>query len=108
MIVMCDQMWLDPDLDARNGIMMAEESDMLRLDSMIMMVQLSIRNMMEEVGFPEINIICEKVRRCPPPLLLARLHFLGNAGNHRAICTLQANALEIWSDASRCAHSTGQ
>ena len=62
MIVMCDQMWLDPDLDARNGIMMAEESDMLRLDSMIMMVQLSIRNMMEEVGFPEINIICEKVR----------------------------------------------
>lgn len=46
-IVLCDQMWLDPDLDARNGILMQDESDMLRLDSMIMSVQLSIRQLLE-------------------------------------------------------------
>ena len=47
MIVMCDQQWLDPDLDARNGIMMAKEKDMLRLDSMIMMAQLNVRELLE-------------------------------------------------------------
>lgn len=46
-IVMCDQQWLDPDLDARNGIMMAKQKDMLRLDSMIMMVQLNVRDLLE-------------------------------------------------------------
>ena len=40
-------MWLDPDMDPRNGIMMQTESDMLRLDSIIMLVQLSIRQLLE-------------------------------------------------------------
>ena len=44
---MCDQAWLDPDLDARNGILMANEKDMLRLDSMIMMCQLNVREILE-------------------------------------------------------------
>ncbi len=47
MIVICDQVWLDPDLDARNGILMTNEEDMLRLDSKIMMVQLNIRALLE-------------------------------------------------------------
>ena len=47
MIVICDQVWLDPDLDARNGILLTTEEDMLRLDSKIMMVQLNVRALLE-------------------------------------------------------------
>lgn len=47
MIVICDQVWLDPDLDARNGILLTNEEDMLRLDSKIMMVQLNVRALLE-------------------------------------------------------------
>ena len=52
MIVMVDQQWLDPDLDARNGIMMAKAKDMLRLDSMVMMAQLNVRELLEVPPFP--------------------------------------------------------
>ena len=44
---MVDQQWLDPDLDARNGIMMTKAKDMLRLDSMVMMAQLNVRELLE-------------------------------------------------------------
>lgn len=46
-IILCDQVWLDPDLDARNGILMTNEEDMLRLDSKLMMAQLNVRVLLE-------------------------------------------------------------
>lgn len=47
-IVLCDSQWCDPDLDSTNGIQMGLR-DMLRVDAMLMMVQLNIR-MLLEVG----------------------------------------------------------
>ncbi len=49
-IVLCDSQWCDPDLDSSNGIQMGLR-DMLRIDSMLMMVQLNIRVLLE-VGAP--------------------------------------------------------
>ncbi|CAL8468748.1 g8288 [Coccomyxa elongata] len=60
-IVLCDQSWVDPDLDDRNGIQVREQRDMLRLESQILLVQLHIRKSLMEAGYPDINIICEKV-----------------------------------------------
>ncbi|CAL8470852.1 g10394 [Coccomyxa elongata] len=60
-IVLCDAAWVDPDQNAANGIALRTKDDMLRLDSMVMSVQLSIRKLLEERGFPDINIITEKV-----------------------------------------------
>jgi hypothetical protein len=42
-IVLCDQSWVDPDLDDTNGIQVREQRDMLRLESQILLVQLHIR-----------------------------------------------------------------
>ena len=39
--------WLDPDMEVANGIAATEQSDMLRLDAMILMVQLNIRKLVE-------------------------------------------------------------
>ncbi|KAK9850097.1 hypothetical protein WJX84_009691, partial [Apatococcus fuscideae] len=60
-IVLCDALWLDPDADDLNGIETKEKRDFLRLDAMIMMVQLNVRKALELAGHPDINIICEKV-----------------------------------------------
>ncbi|KAK9903985.1 hypothetical protein WJX75_001909 [Coccomyxa subellipsoidea] len=60
-IVLCDAAWVDPDQNAANGIALRTKDDMLRLDSMVMNVQLSIRKLLEERGFPDINIITEKI-----------------------------------------------
>lgn len=46
MIVLCDSQWCDPDLDSTNGIQMGLR-DMLRIDAMLMMVQLNIRMLLE-------------------------------------------------------------
>lgn len=46
-IILCDQSWLDPDLDLSNGIALKSQSDMLRLDAMVMAVQLNIRKLLE-------------------------------------------------------------
>ena len=46
-IVLCDQAWLDPDLDHTNGISMRGEGDMLRMDAVITSVQLNIRCLLE-------------------------------------------------------------
>ena len=48
--MLADQAWLDPDLDASNGVLMHKEKDMLRLDAMIMMCQLSVRQLLEVWG----------------------------------------------------------
>ncbi len=46
-IILCDQSWLDPDLDLSNGLALSSQSDMLRLDAMVMSVQLNIRKLLE-------------------------------------------------------------
>ncbi len=56
-MVLCDMSWLDPDMEVANGIAATEQSDMLRLDAMILMVQLNIRKLIEEAAQPDINII---------------------------------------------------
>ena len=50
-IVLCDQSWQDPDLDLSNGLDLLSEADTLRLDSLVMTVQLNIRKLLE-VGRP--------------------------------------------------------
>ena len=40
---LCDNKWVDPDSDSTNGVDFLEQSDMLRLDSMLLLVQLHIR-----------------------------------------------------------------
>ena len=45
-IILCDSQWCDPDMDSSNGIQMGLR-DMLRIDSMLMMVQLNIRVLLE-------------------------------------------------------------
>ncbi len=45
-IVLCDAAWVDPDQNAANGIALRTKDDMLRLDSMVMTVQLSIRKLL--------------------------------------------------------------
>jgi len=61
-IVLCDEMWVDPDMDSNNGIDELQQRDMLRLDSMVMIVQLNVRKILEDAGRPDaINVICQKV-----------------------------------------------
>ena len=46
-MVLCDATWADPDENASNGIDVRAQLDFLRLDSMIMMVQISIRQILQ-------------------------------------------------------------
>ena len=46
-IILCDQSWLDPDLDLSNGVALKSQSDMLRLDALVMAVNLNIRKLLE-------------------------------------------------------------
>ncbi len=46
-IVLCDAAWADPDLDAANGIALRTKRDMLRLDALIMTVQLNLRKLLQ-------------------------------------------------------------
>ena len=49
-IILCDSRWVDPDLDSTNGIQMRLAADMLRFDSMLLMVQLNVRKLLEVSG----------------------------------------------------------
>lgn len=49
-IILCDSRWVDPDLDSTNGIQMRLAADMLRFDSMLLMVQLNVRKLLEVRG----------------------------------------------------------
>ncbi|KAK9800761.1 hypothetical protein WJX73_008207 [Symbiochloris irregularis] len=60
-IILCDQAWMDPDGDDSNGIDERSQHAMLRLDALVMRVQLNVRFLLEEAGQPDINIITEKV-----------------------------------------------
>lgn len=44
-MVLCDMKWLDPDMEEANGISATEQSDMLRLDALVLMVQLNVRKL---------------------------------------------------------------
>lgn len=46
-VVLCDMKWLDPDEEVANGISATEQSDMLRLDALVLMAQLNIRKLIE-------------------------------------------------------------
>ena len=48
--MLCDQSWIDPDLDDTNGIQVREQRDMLRLESQILLVQLHIRKSLTVSG----------------------------------------------------------
>jgi hypothetical protein len=37
--VLCDEQWVDPDLDDTNGIASIDEPDVLRLDALVMVTQ---------------------------------------------------------------------
>lgn len=39
--------WVDPDLRVANGIAISDQGDMLRLDAMLMTVQLNLRKMLQ-------------------------------------------------------------
>ena len=49
-IILCDQSWLDCDVTTSNSLAIQNQSDMLRLDALVMAVQLNIRKLLE-VGF---------------------------------------------------------
>lgn len=76
-IILCDSQWCDPDLDSSNGIQMGLR-DMLRIDSMLMMVQLNIRVLLE-VGLPQ-----------PSLHTLALQCQLAPAGGEGCCCVLSA------------------
>eukprot|EP00884_Botryococcus_braunii_P018197 jgi/Botrbrau1/5060/Bobra.37_1s0025.1 len=59
-IILVDQSWVDPDMDATNGLQLKNQSDMLRLDSLSMAVQLNIRKLLQDAKMADINIISEK------------------------------------------------
>ena len=61
-IILCDSQWCDPDLDSSNGIQMGLR-DMLRIDSMLMMVQLNIRVLLE-VCIPPYNRALQSAQLC--------------------------------------------
>lgn len=46
-VVLCDMEWLDPDLRVANGIAISDQGDMLRLDAMLMTVQLNLRKLLD-------------------------------------------------------------
>ena len=46
-MVLCDATWADPDENSSNGIDVKAQLDVLRLDSMIMMVQINIRQILQ-------------------------------------------------------------
>lgn len=46
-IILCDFSWQDPDLDPSNGLTMISQADTLRLDALVMTVQLNIRKLLE-------------------------------------------------------------
>lgn len=60
-LLLRDERWIDPDLDLANGIELHEQGDMLRIDSLIMNMQINLRQLLSEQGLPDINMIGEKV-----------------------------------------------
>ena len=86
-ICLCDQRWIDPDADSSNGVDFLEQRDMLRLDSMLLLVQLHLRSALRA-----------RVRPLLP--LLAAGRFLcwcstGNCCGHCAEQAVQGRSCEV-------------
>jgi len=64
-IILCDQAWLDPDMDPANGIDARQPEDMQRIDSMMTMVAVAVRSQISagrSVGGTRTNlVVTEKV-----------------------------------------------
>lgn len=60
-VVLCDELWVDPDSNDSNGIDGVDEPSVLRLDSLVMVTQLNVRKLLEDSRRPPINIICQKI-----------------------------------------------
>lgn len=54
-LVLCDELWVDPDKDDANGIDSLDEPSVLRLDSLVMVAQLNIRKLLEDSRLPPIS-----------------------------------------------------
>jgi hypothetical protein len=87
-VVLCDMSWLDPDMEVANGIAATEQSDMLRLDAMILMVQLNIRKLVEVgVGFDlgGCAVECNATRRIWPIQLCSPAPCAGAEHTYRVL-----------------------
>mmetsp|Transcript_13718 Transcript_13718/g.38824 ORF Transcript_13718/g.38824 Transcript_13718/m.38824 type:complete len:1022 (+) Transcript_13718:260-3325(+) len=60
-VIVCDKGWLDPDVDGTNGIDSRDPEDILRLDSMIMMVHVNVRMLLKARNAQNVRIVSEKV-----------------------------------------------
>lgn len=60
-VVLCDELWVDPDSNDGNGIDGVDEPSVLRQDSLVMVSQLNVRKLLEDSRRPPINIICQKI-----------------------------------------------
>jgi hypothetical protein len=60
-IILCDKSWMDPDVDSSNGIDARDTGDMLRIDSLVMMVQINARTILTKRGCRNVKVIVEKV-----------------------------------------------
>lgn len=68
--MLCDSQWCDPDMDSSNGIQMGLR-DMLRIDSMLMMVQLNIRVLLEVSNASHPCLLLTITAHMLTPLLLS-------------------------------------
>jgi hypothetical protein len=55
---LCDRLWVDPDAESSNGVDFMEEKDMLRLDSMLLLVQLHIRHALQAKARAPLPPVC--------------------------------------------------
>lgn len=60
-VVLCDELWVDPDSNDTNGIEGIDEPSVLRQDALVMVTQLNVRKLLEDSRRPPINIICQKI-----------------------------------------------
>lgn len=54
-LVLCDELWVDPDSYDGNGIDSLDEPSVLRLDSLVMVTQLNVRKLLEDSRLPPIS-----------------------------------------------------
>lgn len=59
-VVLCDVRWMDPDENDWNGMDMMDLPAFLRLDSLAMMVQLNLHQLLKEKGLPTMSIFGQK------------------------------------------------
>jgi hypothetical protein len=62
-VVLIDKAWMDTDKDDTNGMGASDTNDMLRLDAMVMMVQLNVRRSLAKIGLKNARFVTEKAWR---------------------------------------------